>query len=272
MKYLRLIVISMLFGAAAHAQEIEIGGRLEQGGLVVGTAPPGSNIVVGDRSVPVAPDGSFLVGIDRDAPSVLTFDVIAPDGKKATRMVEVAARTWKIDRVDGVPQNLVTPDPETAARIAADSKVLAEVRSRVALEPFYKTGFVRPAEGRISGVFGSQRILNGSPRAFHAGLDIAAPSGTPIKAAADGVVSLADPDMVLSGQTVMINHGYGLQTSYIHMSRIDVQDGQAVKRGDVIGTIGMTGRATGPHLHFSVMWFNTRLDPETVLDAMPAAD
>src|SRR5690606_31406699 len=103
----------------------------------------------------------------------------------------------------------------------------------------------------ISGVFGSQRILNGSPRAFHAGLDIAAPSGTPIKAAADGVVSLADPDMVLSGQTVMINHGYGLQTSYIHMSRIDVQDGQAVKRGDVIGAIGMTGRATGPHLHFS---------------------
>lgn len=262
----------LLFTAPALALDVTLGGKPEQGGIIVGAAPPGATIVAGGRSVPAGPDGAFLVGIDRDAPARLEVRVVAPSGESETRAVAIAPRQWKIEKVDGVPQNLVTPDPATAARIAEDSKLLRAARARLEHEPFYKDGFIRPATGRISGVFGSQRILNGTPRAFHAGLDIAAPTGTPVKAAADGIVSLAHPDMVLSGQTVMLNHGHGLQTSYIHLSRIDVTDGQRVKRGDVIGAIGMTGRATGPHLHFSVMWFDTRLDPETVLAAMPAKD
>jgi murein DD-endopeptidase MepM/ murein hydrolase activator NlpD len=266
----RFIAAFLIFSTPAFAFDVTLGGKLEQGGLIVGAAPPGASIVVGARTIPASADGTFLVGIDRDAPAEMTIDIVGPSGARETRTVAIAPRTWKIEKVDGVPQNLVTPDPATAARIAEDSKILREVRARLELQPFYKTGFIRPATGRISGVFGSQRILNGEPRAFHAGLDIAAPTGTPVKAAADGVVSLAHPDMVLSGQTVMINHGYGLQTSYIHMSRIDVTDGQQVKQGDVIGAIGATGRVTGPHLHFSVLWFDTRLDPETIFETMPA--
>ena len=160
----------------------------------------------------------------------------------------------------------------TAARIAEDSKLLRAARAVLETEPFYRTGLIRPAEGRISGVYGSQRILNGTPGSVHGGLDIANVTGTPIKAAADGVVTLANPGLVLSGGTVLINHGYGLQTSYIHMSRLDVKDGQHVKQGDVIGAIGATGRVTGPHLHFSVLWFDTGLDPETILALMPAKE
>lgn len=263
---------AVLFATPALALDVTFAGRLEQGGLVVGTAPPGSTIVFQERSVPTAADGTFLLGLDRDAPAAVDVKVVASNGESETRTLTIAPRAWKIDRVDGVPQNLVTPDPATAARIAEDSRLLRAARARLEEEAFFRTGFIRPAQGRISGVFGSQRILNGAPRAAHAGLDIAAPTGTPIKAAADGIVTLVHPDMVLSGQTVLINHGYGLQTSYIHMSRIDVADGQRVKRGDVIGAIGATGRVTGPHLHFSVMWFDTRLDPETILALMPAKD
>jgi len=264
------LLAALLFASPALALDITLGGKIEQGGLVIGAVPPGSTVIFADRSVPVAADGSFLLGLDRDAPARAEIAVTAPSGERETRALTIAPRNWKIDRVNGVPQNLVTPDPETAARIAEDSKLLRAARAKLEMESFYRGGFARPATGRISGVFGSQRVLNGVPGSFHAGLDIAAPTGTPVKAAADGVVTLAHPDMVLSGQTVLINHGYGLQTSYIHMSRIDVADGQRVKRGEVIGAIGATGRVTGPHLHFSAMWFDTRLDPETLLALMPA--
>lgn len=263
------LLAALLFCTPALALDITIGGKLEQGGLVVGTAPPGSSVVFQDRDVPVAADGAFVLGVDRDAPAAIDVKIRAPNGETETRQVAIAPRAWKIDRVNGVPQNLVTPDPATAARIAADSKLLRAARARLEREAFYRTGFIRPAEGRISGVFGSQRILNGVPGAAHTGLDIAAVTGTPIRAPADGVVTLANPEMVLSGGTVMINHGYGLQTSYSHMSRLDVTDGQRVKQGDVIGAIGATGRVTGPHLHFSVMWFDTRLDPETIFALLP---
>ncbi len=267
-----ILIAALLFATPALALDVVIDGKLEQGGLVVGTAPPGSSVTVGERRVPVSADGIFFVGLARDAAATLDLKIDTPAGQSAVWTIAVAPRDWQIDRVDGVPQNLVTPDPATEALIAADSKLLRAARARFETQAYYRTGFIRPATGRISGVFGSQRILNGEPRNVHAGLDVAAPTGTPIKAAADGVVTLANPGMVLSGGTVLINHGYGLQTSYIHMSRIDVRDGQVVKQGDVIGAIGATGRATGPHLHFSVLWFDTSLDPETILALMPPKD
>lgn len=267
-----VLIAALLLASPAFALDVAIDGKLEQGGLVIGAAPPGSSVTVGERRVPVSADGTFFVGLGRNAPATLDLKIDTPAGESALRTIEVAPREWKIDRVDGVPQNLVTPDPETEARIAEDSKLLRAARARLETQAYYRTGFIRPATGRISGVFGSQRILNGEPRNVHAGLDVAAPTGTPIKAAADGVVTLANPGMVMSGGTVLINHGYGLQTSYIHMSRIDVKDGEVVKQGDVIGAIGATGRATGPHLHFSVLWFDTSLDPQTILALMPAKD
>jgi murein DD-endopeptidase MepM/ murein hydrolase activator NlpD len=265
----RLLLTLILFTHPAFA-EVLLDGRIEQGGLLIGTAAPGAKVTFGERSVPVTQSGRFLVGIDRDAPAEGELVVTAPDGTREIKRFTIAPRAWKIEQVDGVPQKLVTPDPETLAQILAENKLMQAARAQIELAPYFESGLIRPAEGRISGVFGSQRVLNGEPRAFHAGLDIAAPTGTPVRAAADGVVALRREMMVMTGNTVVLNHGYGLQTVYIHMDKLHVADGQRVKQGEVIGAIGMTGRASGPHLHFGVTWFDTRLDPEAVLAVLPA--
>ena len=267
----RALILIVILGAPGWAAEVIFSGRMEQGGLVIGTAAPGSKIFFSGRTVPTMDDGRFLLGLNRDAPHAAELIIETSTGVRETKTLTIASRDWQIERVDGVPQKLVTPDPQTAAKIAADGRLMAAARAKVELTPFFETGFIRPVDGRVSGIFGSQRILNGSPRAPHSGLDLAGSQGTPIRATADGVVSLADPGMTLTGQTVFINHGYGLQSVYIHMNVIHVESGQRVKQGDVIGEIGMTGRATGPHLHFGVTWFDTRLDPETVLAVLPAA-
>jgi len=254
---------------AGMAQDVALNGRLEQGGLVVGQTVPGAHVTLDAKSIAVAEDGTFVIGFDRDAPATAELSISPPGGGAQKQTLTIAPRAWAIERVDGLPQKLVTPDPVTEAQIAADNTLMIAVRERTEPTPFYRSGFLRPAEGRISGVFGSQRILNGVPRSPHLGLDIAGPVGTPVRAAADGIVSLAEPGMILTGQTVVIEHGYGLDTVYIHMSEIKVSDGQRVKQGEVIGAIGQSGRANGPHLHFGVTWFNTRLDPETVLAVLP---
>ncbi|MCB2107949.1 MAG: M23 family metallopeptidase [Rhodobacteraceae bacterium] len=265
-----LIIFLCVCGMASIARaEIAFTGRAEQGGVVVGQVAPGTSVKFGSREIAVTSDGRFVIGFDRDAPKSADLTVTSPDGTTTVETLKVAPRKWQIERVEGLPPKLVTPDPATAAKIAADNKLMRAVRARTEPVAYFDSGFAMPAQGRISGVYGSQRILNGEPRAPHVGLDIAAPTGTPVHAAADGIVSLAKADMVLTGQTVVLEHGYGLDSVYIHMSEIAVKDGQHVKQGDLIGKIGMTGRATGPHLHFGVMWFDTRLDPETVLAVLP---
>jgi len=260
-------IVALLTSAAVA---VDLSGRIEQGGLAIGVAAPGSAVTLDGKPVVVGVDGEFVIGFDRDAPTAMTLAIAPPGGAAETQILDVTRRTWAIERVQGLPQRLVTPDPETAAKIAADNKLMQAARKRTEAEPFYKVGFIRPAEGRVSGVFGSQRILNGEPRAPHVGLDIAGPVGTPVRAAADGIVSLAKADMILTGQSVVIEHGAGLDTVYIHMSAIKVKDGERVSQGQVIGAIGQSGRANGPHLHFGVTWFETRLDPETVLAVLPA--
>ncbi len=266
----RLAALLVLLAQPAWAFDITLAGRMEQGGIITGAAPVGASITYNDHTVPVSVRGAFVFGIDRDAPVTATLKVTDAKGIVETRALQISKRDWKIERVEGVPQKLVTPDPETLAKIIAENKIMAQARNTLELTPFFESGFMRPVEGgRISGVFGSQRILNGTPGSPHSGLDFAGPVGTPIRAAADGVVTLQRPDMIMTGHTVVLNHGYGLETVYIHMSAILVTQGQRVKQGDVIGEIGMTGRANGPHLHFGVTWFNTRLDPETVLATLP---
>lgn len=267
---------AIIFGVAAlatggaQAAHIEMSGRLEQGGIAIGHAPAGTRVVFNDRTLFTTNDGKFVLGFDRDAAASATLVMTHADGKVEMHKLDIKPRQWQIENVKGLPQKLVTPDPATEAQIAEDNKLMVAVRATTIDVAFFEGGFMRPAEGRISGVFGSQRILNGVPRSPHVGLDIAAPVGTPVRAAADGIVSLAKADMVLTGQSVVIEHGFGLDTVYIHMSEIRVNDGDRVKRGDIIGLIGQSGRANGPHLHFGVTWFNTRLDPETVLAVLPA--
>jgi murein DD-endopeptidase MepM/ murein hydrolase activator NlpD len=265
-----VVCFLMLCAAPVLAAEVGFGGKLEQGGLLVGTAPANAVVMLDKRKIQVSPDGRFIAGFDRDAPAAATLTITVLGEAPEVHTLAIAKRKWQIERVDGVPQQLVTPDPEMEARIVAEQKFLDRARAKFDGRPWFEGGFIRPVEGRKSGSFGSQRVLNGTPRAPHAGWDIAAPIGTPVRASADGVVSLAKEMLVMTGDTVMLNHGFGLQTMYIHMSKILVADGQQVKQGDIIGEVGMTGRANGPHLHFAASWFNAKLDPETVLAALPA--
>ena len=265
-----LIAVFSLGAATSYAQDIAVSGRLEQGGLAFGQVAPDTRLTLDGSAVSVSERGVFVFGFDRDAKGTAQLEAHYPDGTMAQQTLVVAPRDWKIERVDGLPQNTVTPDPETVKRIQSEGGMIVAARNRTEPLPFFVTGFLQPAEGRISGVFGSQRILNGQPRSPHSGLDIAAPTGTVIRATADGIVSLTHDGMILTGKTIMIDHGFGLDSVYIHMSDIKVEQGQAVRQGDVIGAIGMTGRTNGPHLHFGISWYGAKLDPQTVMAALPA--
>lgn len=262
-------LLAALLCVTVPARALELAGALEQGGIALGEALPGSTVTLGERAVSVAPDGGFVLGFDRNAPATMVLTVTGPDGTRQTHDLPIAKRDWQVERVDGLPPKTVTPDPQTAARIGRENALITATRQSSSPVPHYRSGFMIPAQGRKSGVFGSQRILNGQPRSPHSGTDWAAPRGTPVLAAADGTVSLVHPDMVLTGKTVMVDHGGGLQSVYIHMDSIAVQAGQTVHRGDPIGTVGTTGRSTGPHLHFGITWQGVKLDPETVLTQLP---
>lgn len=252
------LVIAMVLAGAAQAAQLD--GRLEQGGVVLGQARPGAQVSLDGRPVPVDAQGTFLLGFGRDAAphAILTVDGEAQD-------LTIAKRAWKVQRIEGLPPAKVTPDPAELARITAENEMVAARRAVVSPTALFLSGLASPAEGAVSGVFGSQRVLNGEARAPHSGTDVAAPTGAPVRAVADGVVTLAHPDMFFTGITVMIDHGLGLQSTYAHLSRLDVAEGAAVKRGQTIGAVGASGRATGPHLHWGLSWLDVRLDPETGL-------
>jgi len=229
---------------------------------VIGNASAGTTIEFAGRLVRVGADGTFVFGLDRDAPAATVLEIHYADGSRATRKLQVAKRDYHIERVEGLPQKTVTPDPETAARIEREQAAVAEARKRDDAREDFLHGFALPVQdARISGVYGSQRIDNGTPKAPHMGLDMAVPVGTPVHAPAAGVVTFAEPDLVLTGGTVLIDHGHGLTSSLLHMSRLDVKVGERVERGKVIGAAGMTGRASGPHVHWGLNWFDVRLDP-----------
>ncbi len=250
---------------AAHA--VELAGKLVQGGMVLGTTVPGATVALDGRAVPVSPEGRFVFGFGRDA-SEAVLALTLPDGTREVRRLAIEERSYDIQRVDGVPQNTVTPDPQELARIKREADAVRTLRAVASTENFFSQPMIWPATGPISGVYGSQRILNGEPRAPHMGVDIAAPAGSPIVAAASGVVRMAEM-LFLTGNTILIDHGYGLETSYAHLSRLDVKPGQRVRQGEQIGLLGATGRVTGPHLHWGMEWFEVRLDPQLVVGPMP---
>jgi murein DD-endopeptidase MepM/ murein hydrolase activator NlpD len=256
-----VLILSLLVAAApAPAAAAELTGRLEQGGIVLGRARTGALVSLDDRAVPVDAEGRFLLGFAREAPPRAVLRI---DGEN--QQLAIAARDWPVQRIEGLPPAKVTPDPAQLARIKAETELVAAKRARVTATASFLAGLSPPAEGIVSGVFGSQRILNGEARAPHSGTDIAAATGAPVKAVADGVVVLAHGDLFFTGQTVMIDHGLGLQTVYAHLSQLDVAEGDTVRRGQRIGAVGATGRATGPHLHWGASWLDVRLDPQSVL-------
>lgn len=267
-----LAALSALAALAALAQvPLELTGPLTQGGLVTGRTAPGARVTIDGRPVRVAEDGLFLIGFGRDHGPEARLSVALPNGRSITRTLAIEPRKYDIQRIDGLPEAQVTPPPEVLARIQAENAEVALARKGDTAMAFFRGGFAWPALGRISGVYGSQRILNGQPRQPHYGVDIAAPRGSRVTAPADGIVVLAHPDMYFTGKTLIIDHGHGLFSTLIHMDQITVQPGEFVKQGQRVGTVGASGRATGPHLDWRVNLFDQRLDPQLLVGPMPAA-
>ncbi|MEZ5584743.1 MAG: M23 family metallopeptidase [Candidatus Competibacteraceae bacterium] len=265
----RWLIIALLPLAPAQAGELILPGSFTQGDIVIGQVTPGTRLVLDGKSVRVSDQGAFVFGFGRDASPSARLEVTFPDGNREVRKLAIQKRQYEIQRIDGLPPSKVTPSEKALQRIRRENQQVAQARAQDIDRPYFTSGFRWPVKGRISGVYGSQRILNGEPRRPHFGVDIAAPVGTPVRAPADGVVTLAHPDMYFSGGTLIIDHGHGLSSSFLHLQKIHAQEGQAVKQGDVIATVGATGRVTGAHLDWRMNWFNERVDPTVLVPPMP---
>lgn len=250
---------------------VRLEGQAIQGGLLWGQVAPEAGVRFAGQAVPVLPDGSFLIGLGRDAPESIVLEIASPD--ECMQDVKVGSREYRLQHVEGVPQRTVTPSEADQARIAREREKVRAAKAlrleRPAMIAEIQAGFRWPVTGPISGVYGSQRIYNGTPGAPHYGVDIARPAGTPVLAPAPGRVTLAEPDLFYSGGTVILDHGYGLSSSFLHMSAVSVSVGDELRPGDVIGAIGATGRATGPHLDWRMSWFAQRIDPQLLVPPMP---
>ncbi len=257
--------------ALAEDPCIALNGNPIQGGVLWGVVSPSAKISFAGLSVPVMPDGSFLLGLGRDMPSSNQLEIT--QASLCAQTVVVAQRNYSLQTVTGVPQQTVTPSEAHLARISDErAKVRSAKSRRLARNDGLRAvqnGFSWPVMGRISGVYGSQRIYNGTPGTPHYGVDVAQPTGTPVMAPAPGEVTLAESDLFYSGGTVILDHGYGLSSSFLHLSEVFVSVGDQLQTGDLIGAIGATGRATGPHLDWRMSWFNQRIDPQLLVPPMP---
>ena len=262
-------VVWLLAAGSVVAANLTLSREPIQGGLVQGRTAPGAVVTLDGGKVAVAKSGLFVLGFGRDAWPTASLVVRLPGGNIDRRQLAVKQRNYKIQRIDGLPGRKVSPTKQDMKRINAERKQLRAARRVMSADPRFTGGFMWPVTGRVSGIYGSQRILNGEKRRPHFGVDIAAPTGTPIVAASDGRALLVHQDMFFTGKTVMIDHGLGIGTIYIHMDAIEVKKGALVRRGQLIGRIGMTGRATGPHLHWGLTWRGVSLDPALMVGPMP---
>lgn len=245
--------------------------QVPQGALVIAQVDPGSEVTYAGRTLRVAPDGAVAFGVGRDEKGPIHVEVRTRDGRRQHVAIEVAPRDWPVERVDGVPPKTVEPPPEIAERIRREQARVVAARVRDDERTDFEQAFIWPVTGRISGRFGNQRVyvVKGKdvPKSPHSGMDIAAPEGTPVKAPAAGLVTFADTGLYLTGGTLLIDHGHGVSTNFLHLSRIDVKVGDRIEQGQVVGAVGKTGRATGPHLHWGMNWFDVRIDPLLLLEA-----
>ncbi len=255
----------IIFFYTNQANAVEFKGKFLQGHFIIGITDPSAKIVIDKKKIKVSSDGYFVFGLDRDR----KFDVLiikTLNGKSEVITKKVLKRKYKIQRIDGLPENKVTPPESVYKRIREENNRIGEARSINSNLPFFKDQFIMPVEGIISGVYGSQRILNGKPKWPHYGIDIAANKGTKIISSASGTVTMAEDDLYYTGGTIIMDHGHGISTIYSHLESVMVSVGDEVNQGDIIGTVGSTGRSTGPHLDFRVNWFQTRLDPMSLLN------
>ena len=260
----KLIFIFIIF-CSTQLKAVEFKGKFLQGHYIIGLTNPSAQIIIDKKKVKVSKEGYFVFGIDRDR----KFDLIITkieNGNKEKITKKVLKRKYNIQRIDGLEESKVTPPESVYKRIKEENNKIGKARAINSDLIFFKDQFIMPVEGIISGVYGSQRILNGKPRWTHYGIDIAAKKGTMIKSSGSGTVTMAEDDLYYTGGTIIMDHGHGISTIYSHLETVLVSIGDKINQGDIIGTVGSTGRSTGPHLDFRVNWFQTRLDPMSVIN------
>ena len=261
----KIIKIILFLLIPLNSYAVEFQGSFKQGSFILGKTNPNSKVFIDKTKVRVSEDGYFAFGIGRDRKNNIIIKIVE---NTKTEIIEkkIFKKKYVIQKIDGLPPKQVTPPPEVYDRIKKDNKLIGDARSVDTPLIFFKEKFIYPLEKYIiTGVYGSQRILNGKPRRPHYGVDFHAPEGTPVKAMMDGVITLVEKDMYFTGGTIIFDHGHGISTLFMHMKDIKVSVGQKVKKGEIVGTLGQSGRATGPHLDIRLNWFDVKLDPESIL-------
>ena len=263
-KIINLSIILFFLTFKLHA--VEFNGKFIQGHFIIGKTYPSAKIMIDKKEVKVSKDGYFAFGLGRDRKNDVIIKIVKNNEIKIYEK-KILKREYKIQKIEGLPKKQVTPPKEVFERIKKENSLIGKARSINSSLDFFKDSFSKPVDNAIiTGVYGSQRILNGKPRRPHYGLDYANKEGTPVKAMVDGVVTLKEMDMYFTGGTIIFDHGHGISTLYMHMKDIYVEKGQVIRKGETIGTMGKTGRATGPHLDVRLNWFDVKLDPATVLN------
>jgi len=257
-----------MLASTAQAEPVELTGQAVQGGVLFGQAPAGSEVTWNDLVLPISDEGRFVFGLSKDATVSTTLKVRLPDGRDWEKEITPTVREFEIQRIDGLDPSRVTPPPEVMERIANDAYLARKARETISEHVAFDEPFIWPVKGRITGVYGAQRILNGEPRAPHWGVDIAAPTGTPVMAPAAGIVALVHKDMYFSGGTLFIDHGHGLMSAFLHLDDIHVEAGEWVDQGQSVASVGSTGRSTGPHLDWRVSWRDVRVDAQLLVEGV----
>lgn len=257
-----------LTSMAQAADRVSFDGTFEQSALIRAQTEPKTKVLLNGEEVKVSPNGKFVFGFEREADLEQTLELIYPDGQKAIKHIKLRKKNYNIQKVNGIAKSIMNPNSAAQKRAVKDSQMVRAARDTFSDQEAFASDFIWPLTGRISGVYGSQRIYNGEPGTPHYGIDIARPTGTPVVAPADGVVTLAVPDMFYSGGTMIIDHGYGVNSTFLHLSKLNAKVGDKVTQGQKVAEVGSTGRSTGAHLDWRLNWYQMRLDPRSIVPPM----
>ncbi len=263
------LALSSIFLSNLVCAEIKLSGEIKQGALVIGKTAAKNIVTFDSKVLPVSKNGDYVFGFGRDDKESHKLVITSPSGRTEQKILVPAKREYKIQRIEGIAKKIMNPNPKAVARSKQDGVQVRSARKTLSDKTDFAQGFIAPIKGIITGVYGSQRVFNGVPKRPHFGLDYAGKTGDPVKAPAAGKVVMFVPDMFYSGGTMIIDHGHGITSSFLHLSKSYVKKGEEVKKGQVVAAVGASGRATGPHLDWRINWFNMRLDPALAMKAVP---